>query len=108
LLTDRYQTPDTDHEDKWWLLSHLAYLQLWVARPVAQAVPRPWETAPREAANPKPPLSATHVQRDFARLIRQFGTPAAAPKRRGISVGRPKGAVLPHRSCAPVVCKSET
>jgi hypothetical protein len=106
LLTDRYQTPDTDHEEKWWLMSHLAYLQLWVARPVAQAVPRPWETAP--SANPKQPLSATHVQRDFARLIRQFGTPAAAPKRRGISVGRPKGAVLPHRSCAPVVCKSKT
>ncbi len=107
LLTDRYQTPDTDHEEKWWLMSHLAYLQLWVARPVAQAVPRPWETAPPFGANPKQPLSATHVQRDFARLIRQFGTPAAAPKRRGISAGRLKGAVLPHRPCSLVVCKSK-
>jgi hypothetical protein len=106
LLTDRYQTPDTDHEEKWWRMSHLAYLQLWVARPVAQAAPRPWETAP--SAKPKQPLSPTHVQRDFARLIRQFGTPAAAPKRRGNSGGRPKGAVLPHRSCAVVVCKGKT
>jgi hypothetical protein len=106
LLTDRYQTPDTDHEEKWWLMTHLAYLQLWVARPVAQAVPRPWETVP--SANQKHPLSATHVQRDFARLIRQFGTPAAAPKRRGISAGRLTGAVLPHRPCSPVVCKSKT
>ena len=105
LLTDRYQTPDTDHEEKWWLMSHLAYLQLWVARPIAQAVPRPWEAAP--SANPKQPLSPTHVQRDFGRIVRQFGTPAAAPKRRGISAGRLKGAVLPHRPCSLVVCKSK-
>jgi hypothetical protein len=106
LLTDRYQTPDTDHEEKWWLMAHLAYLQLWVACPIAQAVPRPWETAP--AAKSKQPLAPTHVQRDFARLVRQFGTPAAAPKRRGNSDGRPHGMVLPHRPCAAVVCKGKT
>ena len=106
LLTDRYQTPDTAHEEKWWLMSHLAYLQLWVARPIAQAVPRPWEAAP--SANPKQPLSPTHVQRDFGRIVRQFGTPAAAPKRRGNSAGRPKGTVLPHRPCAAVVYKGQT
>jgi len=106
LLLDRYQTPDAEHEEKWWLLVHLAYLQLWVARPVAQAVPRPWETAP--AASPQQPLSPTHVQRDFGRIIRQFGTPAAAPKRRGNSAGRPKGMVLPHRPNAAVVYKTKT
>ncbi len=106
LLLDGYQTPDTDHEEKWWLLIHLAYLQLWVAQPVAHAVPRPWETT--RPADPKHPLSATQVQRDFQRIIRQFGTPAAAPKRRGIPSGRPKGTVLTPRPRPAVVYKGKT
>jgi len=43
MLLTRYQTPKTDHEQVWWRLVHLAYLQLWVAQPVAQRLPRPWE-----------------------------------------------------------------
>jgi len=103
LLLHRYQTPDTQHEEKWWLLAHLAYLQLWIARDVAQSVPRPWETT----LTPHSPLSATQVQRDFGRIIRQFGTPAAAPKRRGISAGRPKGTVLSRRPRPAIVYKGK-
>lgn len=106
LLLDRYQTPETEREEKWWLMSHLAYLQLWVARTVAQIVPRPWEVIP--SADLKQPLSATHVQRDFERIIRQFGTPAAVPKRRGNSPGRRKGAVLTARPRPAVVYKGKT
>jgi hypothetical protein len=69
LLLHRYQTPETEHEEKWWLMAHLAYLQLWVARTLAQAVHRPWETIP--AQDSKRPLSATQIQRDFERIIRQ-------------------------------------
>jgi len=106
LLLDRYQTPETKREEKWWLMAHLAYLQLWVAHTVAQAVPRPWEALP--PADLKQPLSATQVQRDFERIIRQFGTPAAAPKRRGYSPGRRKGTVLPPRPRPTVVYKGKT
>jgi len=106
LLMNRYQTPKTEHEEKWWFLAHLAYLQLWVAHPVAQTVLRPWET-PRSSEN-KQPLTATQVQRDFARIIQQFGTPAVAPKRRGNSPGRAKGLVLPHRPRPAVVYKGKT
>ena len=106
LLLDRYPTPDAEHQEQWWRLVHLAYRQLGVARPVAQAVPRPWATAP--AASPQQPLLPTHVQRDFGRIIRQFGTPAAAPKRRGNSAGRPKGMVWPHRPNAAVVYQAQT
>ncbi len=67
LLLDRYQTPNTKREEKWWLMVHLAYLQLWVARATSNEVPRPWETL--SADDPKPPPSATHVQRDFGRII---------------------------------------
>lgn len=106
LLLDRYQTPDTKREEKWWLMVHLAYLQLWIARTVAQSVPRPWETTLPTAL--KQPLSATHVQRDFGRIIRQFGTPSAAPKRRGNSPGRRKGTVLPPRPRPAVVFKGKS
>jgi hypothetical protein len=106
LLLDRYQTPETGREEKWWLMSHLAYLQLWIARTVAQTVPRPWEAIP--PADRKQPLSATHVQRDFERIIRQIGTPAAAPKRRGNAPGRRKGVVLPSRPRPAVVYKGKT
>jgi len=106
LLMNRYQTPETEHEEKWWLLVHLAYLQLWVAHTIAQAVPRPWET-PRPIEQ-KQPLTATQVQRDFERIIRQFGTPAVAPKRRGNSPSRHKGMVLPHRPRPAVVYNGKT
>lgn len=106
LLLDRYQTPETDREEKWWLMVHLAYLQLWVARSVSQAVPRPWEAIPPD--DPQRPLSATHVQRDFGRIIRQFGTPAAASKRRGNSPGRRKGTVLTPRPRLDVVYRGKT
>lgn len=107
LLLDRYQTPVTEREEKWWQMANLAYLQLWVARPVAQSVPRPWETTPSSDA-PKQPLSATHVQRDFGRIIRLFGTPAADPKPRGISRGRSKGTVLTPRPRPAVVYKGKS
>lgn len=38
LLMNRYQTPKTEHEEKWWFLANLAYLQLWLAHPVAQTL----------------------------------------------------------------------
>ncbi len=43
LLMDAYQTPDTVHEENWWTLVQLAYLQLWFAREHVTSVPRPWE-----------------------------------------------------------------
>ncbi len=40
---DAYQTPETAHEENWWTLVQLAYLQLWLAREEAMSLPRPWE-----------------------------------------------------------------
>ena len=106
LLMDSFQTPILAHEESWWSLTHLAYLQLWVARPEAESQPRPWERSlPATQART---LSPTQVQRDFGRIIRQFGTPALEPKRRGNSPGRRKGAVLVRRPRLPVVYKGHT
>ena len=92
LLLADFQTPDVTREENWWQLVHIAYAQLWMARHVADALPRPWER--NLPVMKQRLLSPTLVQRDFARIIRQLGTPAQPPKPRGISPGRRKGTIL--------------
>jgi len=72
-------------------LVHLAYLQLWVAKEYAACLPYPWQRYLPQVKEKH--LSPTKVQRSFARIIRQFGTPAQDPQRRGKSPGRLKGKV---------------
>ena len=98
-----FQTPEVEREEAWWQVVHIAYAQLWLARDVAEALPRPWErNLPMIQARK---LSPTLVQRDFGRILRQIGTPAKAPKVRGISAGRRKGVRLPPRPRQKVVVK---
>lgn len=105
MLLSHYQTPETNHEEKWWNLVHLAYIQLWVARQYAANLPRPWE---RSLPTMKESLSSpAMVQRNFERIIRWFGTPSGISKRRGNSLGRPKGMVLAARTRQPVVYKRQ-
>lgn len=105
LRLTRFQTPEVEREEKWWQLNHLAFAQLWLARHLSVALPRPWE---RHLPTMKHRLiSPTLVQRDFARIIRQLGTPAAAPKPRNISSGRAPGVKLPKRPRQPVFVKSK-
>ena len=89
LLLASFQTPDAEREVNWLQLCQLAYTQLYLSRTLVNSTPRPWErylpSRPPAAATP------TTTQRDFARIIRPFGTPAQAPKRRGNAPGRAKG-----------------
>jgi hypothetical protein len=103
LLLTGFQTPDAEREESWWQLAHLAYAQLWLAREVAEALPRPWERNLPSIHSRQ--ISPSLVQRDFARIIRQIGTPAQPPKVRGISQGRPVGTRLPPRPRQKVVVK---
>jgi len=103
LLLDRFQTPVVQHEEKWWEIVHLAYLQLWLARHYASNRLRPWEQYLAKVKG-KPP-SPSMVQRSFGGIIWQFGTLASAPKRRGNSPGRQKGTVLTPRPRQPVIYK---
>ena len=102
LLVD-FQSPETAREEAWWQLVHIAYAQLWMARHVAGQLPRPWERYLPTMHCQR--ISPTLVQRDFGRIIRQLGTPARPPKRRGNSQGRPKGCKLPLRTRHKVVVK---
>ncbi|MCD6290578.1 MAG: hypothetical protein J7M34_08750 [Anaerolineae bacterium] len=104
LLTVAYQTPVTGHEERWWRIVTLAYYQLWLARPLAQARWRPWEKhlARKQAARA---LSPTHVQRDFQRILWRIGTPARRLKPRGKPRGRAPGQCLKRRSRHNIVRK---
>jgi hypothetical protein len=106
LLLDKFQTPDDKHEEHWWRLVALAYLQLWVAKAMAAHLPRPWEQYLPLAANKQP--TPAMVLRDMHRIIRQIGTPAPAPKPRGKSPGRRKGVKLTPRPRLPVLKKVTT
>lgn len=103
LLLTRFQTPEVEREEKWWQLIHLAFAQLWLARHLTVALPRPWEHNLPAMKNRL--ISPTLVQRGFARIIRQLGTPAQPPKPRNISSGRALGVKLPQRPHQPVVVK---
>ena len=43
LLLDKSQTPDIEHEEAWWQLCMMAYVQLYLARDLAKNTPTPWE-----------------------------------------------------------------
>ena len=104
LLLTSYQTPDVEHEENWWQIVQLAYIQLWLARCLVELLPRPWERYLPQAGAQTASPSAT--QRGFGRIIRQFGTPANPPKPRGNSPGRAKGVRLRPRVRSPVVKKT--
>jgi hypothetical protein len=105
LLLTEFQSPKTESEERWWHIVQLAYTMLWMARHLAHHLPRPWEKYADVAQRRE--ISPTLVQRDFARLIRQLGTPAQPPKPRGKSPGRPPGRKLPPRPRRKVVFKGE-
>jgi len=108
LLMTSYQTPEVQHEENWWQIAQLAYVQLWLARYLAEAMPRPWERyLPQFQTQAKNQESSpSMVQRDFGRIIQEIGTPAKAPKPRGKSPGRTKGDRQKPRKRQKVIKKS--
>lgn len=103
LLMSSYQTPIAEHEENWFKIVQLAYTQLYLARHLALEILNPWERHLHKS-NIKV-ASPTQTQRDFARIIRQIGTPASVPKPRGKSIGRQKGDTLTPRTRLPIVKK---
>ena len=104
-LLDNFQTPEEGHEEAWWQLAHLAYLQLWIARHLVACLPRPWErNLPAMKARL---ISPTLAQRGFGRVIHEFGTPAQSPKPRGNSSGWPLGKKRTRRTRHDVVVKGQ-
>jgi hypothetical protein len=103
LLLSASQTPVTVREERWWHLVHIAYAMLWMARHLANHLPRPWEEYLSNARRCE--MTPTLVRRDAQRLISQLGTPAQPPQSRGKSPGRKLGTKMPPRTHYPVIIK---
>jgi hypothetical protein len=108
LLMTAYQTPEVQHEENWWRLAQLAYVQLWLSHNLAEAMPTPWERyLPQFHTQAESyQASPTMAQRSFSRIIQEIGTPAKAPKPRGKSPGRTKGDRQKPRKRRKVIKKS--
>lgn len=107
LLMNKMQTPDINHEESWWQLVMIAYVQLYLAREIAENTLNPWEKylpAFRSTAQEKAP---TQVQKDFGRIIRGIGTPAKPLKPRKKSRGRQLGETQVKRYHYAVVVKKQ-
>lgn len=105
LLTSAYQTPDVEHEQNWWQITQLAYLQLFVARELAVALPKPWERYLPDFDAQE--VSPSMVMRDFLRIIGTIEPTPAFPKRRGKSPGRAKGERPKSRERQKVIRKGK-
>ena len=90
--------------ENWVWVVALAYTQLLLARTLVKALPRPWDTAPR---NPQQPLTAGQVQRAWPTFFLHLGTPAAAPQPSGKAPGRAIGFHPQPRPRQPVVSKKQ-
>lgn len=101
LLMSELQTPEVTHEESWVQFSWLAYAQLWVTRFLTQALPRPWQRF--LPSYQEHHFTPSMVQRDFARIIQQIGTPAAEVKPRGKSPGRSSGTSVDPRPRRPII-----
>jgi hypothetical protein len=67
LLTDS-QTPVTAREERWWHLVHIAYAMLWMARHLANHLPRPWEQyLPKSRCREMTPTLVLEMRSDFSR-----------------------------------------
>jgi len=105
LLMDKFQTPETSHEESWWQISSLAYAQLYMARELANNLPNPWEKYLPEIKKNGTLKSARQVQKSFLKITSEIGTPACSPKPRGKPLGRLKGTKQVKRKRYPLIIK---
>lgn len=91
LLFNRFESTNLQFLHNWGQLTMLAYTQLWLAKDLAQWMPRPWEQYLPTAQTQDQHFTPSQVLRDMSRIIQDLGTPAAPSKPRGYSPGRSKG-----------------
>jgi hypothetical protein len=84
--------------DRWSVLVSLAMWMLYLARPIVQDQPLPWQ-------RPQSNLTPGRVKRGIGSVFRAIGNPASSPKPRGIPPGWPKGKPRKPRERFPVIRK---
>ena len=109
LLLDSYQTPDVRHEENWWQLVMLSYVQLYLANKDSNLLPKPWERYLPEYKNADENTVSTpsQVQRNFENILSLIGTPSIHPVPRGNPKGREVGQSQPKRQKYDIVFKEK-
>ena len=106
LLLDRFQTPAVDHEQKWWQMAQLAYLQLYLARTEITSVPHPWEAYLPHYRVEQKEASPSQIKKCFDLVLDQIGTPAHAVLATQAGHGRAQGQGQTPRQDHPIVFKT--
>ena len=94
----RLSTPE--QSELWSALITMAMWQLWLARPIAEDQPRPWQKA-------QTILTPGRVHQAMGGVWAGVGTPAEAPKARGKSPGWPTGRLRTKRPRYVVIKKQK-
>ena len=109
LLINKYQTPDTTHEESWWSLCLVAYAQLFFAKACVAATAKKWEKYLPALENSDETLySPSLTQRGFAKLLTVIDTPARPCIIRGTTSGRAMGDLQTKRTRHPIIFKAES
>lgn len=99
LLWDAPRLRSPEQFARWTDVVAAVHNQLVLARPLAAAIQRPWESGKR-------PVTPQQVRRALGRILAQVGTPVRPPRPRGKSPGRAPGAIVKRAARHPVVRKT--
>ena len=105
LLLTSFQTSHVQHEENWQWICLIAYLMLYMTRQMAKLHLYHWEKHKEQSLSTE--SSPSYVQRDYVRIIKELGGTTVIPKRRGKSLGRRKGQIMPKRPIQLVIKKGK-
>ena len=114
-MIDSYQSPDVSHEESWWNLVPLAYVQLYLANQLGEIIPEDWMRYLPEYkkllnlsdAGDLPIKTASQIQKCFANILTEIDTPAKKSISRGKPIGRKDSEVQPKRNDYEIIFKNE-
>jgi hypothetical protein len=105
LLLGKYQTPDTETQNKWCQFSALAYLNLMSCSGLINGSELyPWQKAMKQTTKLGSPYQ---TKRAFSNIIDKIGTPAKPCEYAAHGNGRKSGVKLSKRGKAEVIKKSK-
>jgi hypothetical protein len=99
LLWDAPRVRTPAQFERWSDVVAAAHNHLARARSLVAAAHRPWEARTK-------PATPQQARRAMPRILSQVGTPAAPPRPRGKSPGRPRGALIERAPRRPVLRKA--
>jgi len=106
LLIDAFQTPEVEHEQNWWQIAQIAYLQLYLARTEITSLPHPWERYLPQYQSEQKEASPSQVKKCFDLVLDQIGTPAHDVLPVEAGKGRQPGEAQEKRQSDPIIIKN--